>query len=437
MTINCPACEGEIEVGDELLGEGLACPHCDHPFLLTEDGDVAEYEAEDAATGGPSASGRKGIIVGAVVGVCVLAVGGFFLFSGSSDGPSAKPAAAAPAKAPARSTAAAPGADADAGAPPPATMPGDPPDGMPAAVAEPVEALSPVEIPDSPDGAIVAVTKALAEGNPRGIWDALPASYQTDVNSLIRDYAETTDPVMWDKGFGVAARIAGVLRDKKDFIFNSPMMAMNPQKDEAAKNWDAVVGVLNTVLESDLAKREKLMALDVGRFLGSTGAELFADFESLAKLAPSNQWAEGVAKLNGVTAKVLNTTDGIAEVEVSSPGETNKVEKFVQIENRWIPQGMALDWENMMTSARTNLAGMKEQQQQVNMQTMMIMGMVEGVLAQFENAKSQAEFNMAAQGIFGMLAGGMGGGGMPGAAPGGMPSGFAPPTGAQPEDLKR
>ena len=428
MTINCPACEGQIEVDDEMLGEGLVCPHCEHVFLLTEDGEVAEYEVEEAAAGG----GNKKLIIGVAAAVGVLAIGGLVMLMNS--GGDSTPPPAKVAKAASKPAVEPEPMDADAGAPPPASIPG----GMSEPSGERIEALPPVEIPDTPDGAIVAVSQALADGNPRGVWDALPASYQTDVNGLIHEYAQTTDPVMWDKGFGIAGRIAGVLRDKKDFIFNSPMMAANPKKDEAAKNWDAVVGVLNTILESDLTKRDRLMSLDVGHFLGTTGAELLADFESLAQLAPSNQWAEGVATLRGVTAKVLNTTDGVAEVEVSSPGGTNKVEKFVQLENRWIPQEMAADWETMMESARTNLAGMKQQQQQVNLQTMMIMGMVEGVLAQFENAQSQEEFNMAAQGIFGMItgmAGGAGGPGMPGGPPGAMPPVFSPPPGAPPENM--
>jgi len=436
MTINCPACEGQIEVGDDMLGEGLACPHCEHVFLLTAEGEVTEYEMA------PAGGGNKKMIIGISAAVGVLAIGGLVMLMNSGGEAPAPPATVASAQpkpaAPTRSE------EPDAGAPPPAVMPGE----MAESPGEPVEALPPVEIPATPDGAIVAVSQALADGNPRGVWDALPASYQSDVNGLIHEYAETTDPLMWDKGFGIAGRIAGVLRDKKDFIFNSPMMAQNPKKDEAAQNWDAVVGVLNTILESDITKRDKLMSLDLGRFLGTTGAELLADFESLAALAPTNKWAEGVAKLRGVTAKVLNTTDGVAEVEVTAPGETNKVEKFVQIENRWIPEEMAADWEGMMQSARTNLAGMKQQQQQVNMQTMMIMGMVEGVLAQFENAQSQQEFDMAAQGIFGMMtgmAGGPGGPGVPGGppgqmSPGQMPPGFPPPSGTPPptpNEMKR
>jgi acylphosphatase len=405
MTINCPACDGEIEVGDDMLGEGLACPHCEHVFLLTVDGEIAEYVAETAGGGG-----KKGIIIGAsVLGVAVVAGLAMLLSSGGK--PPAK-SALKPVEKPVLQASETPSEGADL-APPP---------GMPQPDAEPQEALPPVEIPETPDGTIVAVSQALADGNPRGVWDALPASYQTDVSGLIKSYAETTDPVMWDKGFSIAGRLAGVLGDKKEFIFNSPMMAANPKKAEAEKNWSAIVGVLNTVLNSDIGKRDKLMSLDVGQFLGTTGAELLADFESLAKLAPTNQWAEGVAKLRGLTAKVVNTTDGVAEVEVSSPGETNKVEKFVQIENRWIPQKMALDWENMMTSARTNLAAAKQQQQQMTLQGMMIMGMVEGVLTQFENANSQEEFDKAAQGVFGMMAG------MAGGAPGGAPPGFeAPP----------
>jgi hypothetical protein len=109
------------------------------------------------------------------------------------------------------------------------------------------------------------------------------------------------------------------------------------------------------------------------------------------------------------------------------------------VESRWIPKDMAADWGGMMESARTNLAGMKQQQQQANMQTMMIMGMIEGVLMQFEKAGSQQEFDQAAQGIFGMMAGmtGTGGEGMSGAPPGALPSGFQSPPGSSKGDMRQ
>jgi len=211
MTINCPACEGQIEVGDEMLGEGLACPHCEQVFLLTEDGEVTEYEAEETPAGGAN---RK-LIIGVAAAVAVLAIGGWAMM-GSGGG--SAPAPTQVVKAPTKPASSPEPMDVDAGAPPPAVIP----KALTGSASGDSEVLPPVAIPDSPDGAIVAVSRALAEGNPRGLWDALPASYQADVTSLIHDYAQTTDPVMWDRGFGIAGRIAGVLREKKPSFSTRP-----------------------------------------------------------------------------------------------------------------------------------------------------------------------------------------------------------------------
>jgi hypothetical protein len=400
MSITCPGCKGQIEISDDLYGEALECPHCTHLFQLTKKGKVTKYVA-------PSAGGRsnKPMIIGVTLAViCVIAGIGFLVSSSAKrTSPSAAgaPAAVAPAaSAPEPDSSGGSGMDSDTDTM--ATLMGG---GENAGPASPnMEPLPPVEIPDTPDGMVLAVANALADGNPRGVWDAMPASYQTDLNDLVHQASGMTDPVAWDKGFAIASRLTGVLRDKKEFVFGNPMVAMNPKVGEIEPAWDGIVSLLTTVTESDLAQLDNLKTLDVGDFLGTTGVRFIADIESLAKLAPSNiSMGNDLEALRSMTATVLNTTDGVAELEVKIPAVTNFTEKFVQVEGRWVPQEIATDWEKQMKIARGDIEKATKAKQQTSMQAMAMMGMVEGVLATFENANSQVEFDQALQGAFGMF----------------------------------
>lgn len=123
--------------------------------------------------------------------------------------------------------------------------------------------------------AIVSVSQALADENPRGPWNALPETYQSEINSLIQEFGEVVDPVMWDKGFSIAARVTKVLSDKQEFIFANQMVSSNRRAAELAAAWPNIVGLLSTILSSDIANREKLKGFDVGTLMDTTGVQMF------------------------------------------------------------------------------------------------------------------------------------------------------------------
>jgi hypothetical protein len=430
MTINCPACQGEIEITDEFLGEALACPHCEHLFQLTKKGKVTNYVAPTA--GGAS---KKTLIIG--ISVAVVAVAGFvaLLMSGGEEPTPtmAKPSTPAAASEPPQVS---PPPDTgnpddnvaaflgmDGVAPPPANS-----DPMNIPVTPPLEPKPPVDIPATPDGTVLAVAQALADGNPRGFWDAMPPSYQTDVNNLVRKSTELSDPEVWAKGTALMSRMVGILQERQEFIFNTPMLAAVPNKEKAIEGWDAIVGLLDTLVNSDLSDREKMLHFDGGELLGTTGAQILDQVKVVAQLAPGDDFGKMMDQLQGLTAAVTNASAGVADVQINVPNVTNHVEKFVQVESRWIPETLAKDWTNQIATAMASLAK-QQQQQQITMQTMAMIGMIDGVLAQIEGAKSQQDFDQVVQGVFGMLMGMQGQGG-PGGMPGGpgMSGGQPPPS---------
>lgn len=267
------------------------------------------------------------------------------------------------------------------------------------------------QVPDTPDGTITAVTAALADGKPQVLWTAMPASYQKDVSGLVHDFAGKMDPELYGKGVAVAKKLVAVLRDKRDFILGHPMLAMAKVKaDELKPKWDTVVGLVETLVNSELGSLDKLKTLDVGAFLRGTGATLMADAAELSKVSPDDPYEkEFAANLRGVKVEIIKAEAESATVKVTHPDKSSKEMELVRVEGKWVPKEMVDDWAEMMANARKQLAGMgKEMKPESKAQALAMMAVAESALDQLLKADTQEKFNAALQGAMGMFMGGMG-----------------------------
>ena len=51
-----------------------------------------------------------------------------------------------------------------------------------------------------PECLVTTPIKALEEKNPKLLWDMLPASYQSDINELVQEFAKNMDAQLWTAG---------------------------------------------------------------------------------------------------------------------------------------------------------------------------------------------------------------------------------------------
>lgn len=266
------------------------------------------------------------------------------------------------------------------------------------------------KVPETADGAVNYVIQNLAEAKPVAVWDAMPASYQTDVESLIHEAAGKLDAEMYDKSMATMSKAARVLSDKKDFFLNSPMFAQAPDKQELAKNWDTITGMLDAVVNSDIKTLEGLKTVDVRKLLKSSGAEVMTGLQNI----PDSP----LAQLAQMEAEVVETKEtGEVVLKMTGPNAPADTQAFKQVEGRWIPAEMADGWADQMKEAHEQVAAMSpEVMQQQKAMVMMMLGGVDSVLDQLAAAKTQAEFDQQLMGLMQMFGGMMGG-------PGGMPAG--------------
>ena len=262
-------------------------------------------------------------------------------------------------------------------------------------------------VAETADRAVLLVTEGLADGRPQVVWHALPASYQQDVTDLIHEFAGKMDAEMWNRSFGVIQKITLVLSEKREFILDHPMLASQIEdRDEAEEAWDALIDVLEIVVESDLADLDRVEKLDVERFLSGTGVKLMKRFKEIEAFAPANA-VPGLG-LQNAEATLISSEGDKARVRMKIPGQPPKEEDFVRVEGKWIPAAMANEWDQTMAEARKQLAGFSGEKMMQNKSALLMqLSMVEGALDQLLATKTAAEFNTAVGGLMGMAMGAM------------------------------
>ncbi len=269
------------------------------------------------------------------------------------------------------------------------------------------------QIPSSPDGAVRFVAEKVADGHPEVVWEALPKSYQTDINDLTHLFATKVDKEVWDKSFSVLRKTTVVLQDKKDLFLGSKLVAMaEDNQDDIAENWDTATVVLSTLVNSDLGNLESLKTIDWGRFMATTGAQLMQVAKEASAVTENNDYEDDfLAKVEGLKVEVLENGAGMATLKISAPDEEPKEVRMSQVEGRWVPSDMAQEWNKNVAEAHAKLEAITpETVAQQKMQIMMMVGMAEAFVDQVAQANSSEELDQMLQGLLGGLLGGAMGG---------------------------
>jgi hypothetical protein len=260
-------------------------------------------------------------------------------------------------------------------------------------------------IPDSPDGTVRAVAEGIASGHPEVLWQALPPSYQTDLNELTRLVADTVDPQLWDAAFATGRRAAAILAVKKDIILaSSTLQQSGAVGDDLDSGWDAAVAVLDAVCSSEISTTAGLKTVDWERYLATTGA----DIVERARSAGGDDGNSPVDDLRRTRIEVVSVDGDHAVVRMTVPDEQPRDQELVRVEGRWVPKEMADGWDTRMAEARERLSNITDEERiEISTQGMMFVGMADGFLQQLEAVESPEEFDQMLAALIGPFLGGM------------------------------
>lgn len=269
-------------------------------------------------------------------------------------------------------------------------------------------------IPAEPAAAMEAIAKGLAAGDGGILWDAMPASYQGDVNELAKLAGTKVDAEIYNKSFSFIGRLAEVADKQKEFILNTELGGAQPAEEIAKINeaWPSIIGFFNSIANSSIASTDGLQAFDGQDFFGTTVSELIKYSEGMAAISGEEI---PLSAYSGVSFKALESSDTTATLEMAGPEGDVETEDFVKVEDRWVPAEMASEWMTSMADAKAQLEAIDpEEMAQSKPQIMGVIAMLDGVLTQIEAAETQEQFDQALQGammpIMGLMM--MQGGGM-------------------------
>ena len=271
-----------------------------------------------------------------------------------------------------------------------------------------------VDIPSTPDGTVRAVAEGLADRHPEVIWQALPPTYQKDITELTHAFAERMDPTVWEAAFALGSRTAGLLRDKKDIILASSMAeAAGEEREQLEGGWDEMVSMFDSFFSSGVSSLDTLKTIDWEQYLATTGKDLMDLAAEKSKADGDDTFdREFTQKLRQAKVEVISSEGDSATLRMTAPDEEPEEMQLTRVEGRWVPSDMAKDWDKNVAEAKAKLAALTDEEiQQGSMQAMMMIGMVDGVLAQLETVETAEEFDQAIEGLLGPFLGGMMGAG--------------------------
>ncbi len=261
--------------------------------------------------------------------------------------------------------------------------------------------------PKTPDAAIQVISQGLNEGKPAVVWEAIPASYQTDVTDLAQTFATTMDAEIYDKAFGMLGKVTNVLKTKKDFFLSSALTKNSPiDNEKLTSNWNAVVDLFTAITASDLKTLENLKTIDIGTFLQKDGTKIFSALRTVASMAP--QGGNPLETLADINVELVQSEDDSATVKITLPDEDTQEIDMIKVEGKWIPTEMAEDWSTMITDGKAALEDMAQNALAENKPMVIaMMAGAEAAIDQLAASETQEDFDKIIGGLMGSLMGGM------------------------------
>ncbi len=267
------------------------------------------------------------------------------------------------------------------------------------------EEAAAVTIPDAPDAAIQTVITEFAKGNGGILWQAMPASYQSDVNTLAQLAGSKIDPEVYDSSFATIARLAQIVEQQQAFILNSSFMEDRSVEEiaELEAALPSIVGLVEIITSSELASTNGLLNFNGQDFFDTTVSQFTQYAETLGQLAGDESVLSDY--MNAVVS-VVQADDMQATLSTTIPGQEPLEQVFTKVEQRWVPSEMASDWSSEIAEAKAELdATFIEDMAAQKPQIMSVLAMIDGVLAQIAAAENQQQFDQSLLGAIQMMVG--------------------------------
>jgi hypothetical protein len=205
--------------------------------------------------------------------------------------------------------------------------------------------------------------------------------------------------------------MADVVENKKEFILAHPLLKNSERIDseELSAHWEDIVGVLKTLLDSDLSNLEHLKTADVGDYLATTGREAMGGlaeftanrFEGARAETVSQDADKAVVRITFPSPEDAAMADSLLRrlTQIDSDSAKRSAEdasreiSLVLVEGKWIPQQLAEGWSGRMSAANERLKAMTPDYVDFfKHQWLPMLDSVDRVMASVQKAQTQEKF---------------------------------------------
>jgi hypothetical protein len=280
----------------------------------------------------------------------------------------------------------------------------------------------------TPDEAVRQAALAIHDAKPEVLWAMLPASYQQDVNDVVKQFGTAMDNEVWTSGTALLPKAIKVLNDKQEIILGAwadldqqgatTQTAQTNAPAQRAEKYKAVVEVLTDISKSRILKLEFLRNPDMKTFLAQDGGPLiqkvFTFLEKPGMFSPEDmeKFVKNRAKLKDLKVTVKENKDDQAVVMTMLDDKETSV-ALTKVEGKWVTADMAKDWKKNVEEIKASLTQMAAEMPQKKQQALMQVAMVNSIIDSVAKVSTKEELTGVIMGL--VLGGGMmGGAGMPG-----------------------
>ena len=256
-----------------------------------------------------------------------------------------------------------------------------------------------------------AIRMAFLNDEPVLVWNGLPSSWRDQINGLVHDFGSKIDANAYDELMRTARTVVDILAKKKTFIMNSQMgqmmmqQAAGAQSAEISENYDLLVTVLQTFVDSDLGTAEGLKRCDLGKIISKYGSEIVRLSKAISMSSVPVPGADDmpieplralIAGAEGMTSVVNNVSGDEATITVSMPDTPDEITQMKKVDDRWVPVDMADQMPMVMMQAKGALAGQNMAQMNASLkQAQAMLPMIKAVVTPLQQASTQKEFDEA------------------------------------------
>jgi len=259
----------------------------------------------------------------------------------------------------------------------------------------------------TPDKVVDTVAQDLSKNQPQVLWNALPESYQKDVNELLSDFAAKMDKDIWNKTFELIQKIITILKTKKELILTGDMVNKAPfDKKQMSESWGSFVAILEIIVKSELADLDKIRKLSIEKFLAGTVSSLMKKASEVSKLEKENKYNKELDKLTRIKTSIIKTENEETTIKIEVPDKEPEVVVFIKVDNKWIPKDLAGQWKEKISEIKNELSEASEKiTVEEKQKALGMMKSFDGILDQILAAKTKEDLEpIIGQGI-GMLFG--------------------------------